>query len=103
MCVGGGGGGGARGAVAPYNFQMEIFGQQASNIRANTLDLGASDGENIRARDLSPPERNWSRICLWVEFQYELRPHGAEREAIQISKHRQLVVATDAHFPHFTQ
>ena len=61
----GGGGGGAMGDVAPYNFQMEIFGQQASNIRANTLDLGASDGENIRrARDLSPPERNRSRMPM---------------------------------------
>ena len=45
-------------------FQIPIFGQKACNIRAKPLDFQASNGENIRATDLSPPKRTWSHTPM---------------------------------------
>ena len=55
MGVRGGGGGGGWGAAAPGISQIAIFGGKSGNIRAKPLDFRASNGENIRATDLSPP------------------------------------------------
>ena len=59
------GGGAGRAAAPPGILKIAIFGQQKSgNIRAKPLDFRASNGEDIRATDLSPPKRNWSRTPM---------------------------------------
>ena len=46
-------------------------GGESCNILAKPLDFRASNGENIRVTDLSPPKPNWSRTpmpvtdCVW--------------------------------------
>ena len=51
-------------APPPGIFQIAIFGQKkkSCNIWAKPFDFRASNGENIRATDLSPPKRN-VRLC----------------------------------------
>ena len=69
---GGGGGGGLGGAAAPWNFQnSHIRAKISGNIRAKPLDFRASNGENIRATDLSPPKRNWSRTPMLLSTQWD--------------------------------
>ena len=49
----------------PWNFQnSHIRAKKLGNIRAKPLDFRASNGENIRAIDLSPPKRNWSHTPM---------------------------------------
>ena len=65
MGMGGGGGGAGELQPPPRIFQIAILGQKACNIWAKPLDFRASNGENIRATDLNPPKRNWSRTPIW--------------------------------------
>ena len=53
---GGGGLGVAPPPPLPRFFQIAIFGQKACNIREKPLDIRASNGDKIRATDLSPPK-----------------------------------------------
>ena len=55
------------GAGAPRIFQIAIFGQKTYIMRAKPLDFRASNGENIRATDLSPLN-DTGPVCLWIEF-----------------------------------
>ena len=71
MRRGGGGGGGGWGDCSPPRiFQIAIFGQKkkSCNIWAKPLDFRTSNGENIRATDLSPPKQNWSRTPMIKMF-----------------------------------
>ena len=50
----------------PRIVQILNFGPK-SNIRAKPLDIRGSNGENIRARDFSPPPPNETRPArIWV-------------------------------------
>ena len=60
---GGGGGGGAGGCSPPIIFQIAIL---IMSYSGKTIDFRASNGENIRATDLSPPKRNWSRTPMVI-------------------------------------
>ena len=67
--VRGGGGGGAAAPPPPWNCQnSHIRAKKSGNIRAKLLDFRASNGENIRATDLSPPKRNWSRTPMFTHI-----------------------------------
>ena len=66
--VRGGEGGGVGGCSPPpprFFSNSHIPAKKSGNIRAKPLDFRASNGQNIRATDLSPPKRNWSRtpVC----------------------------------------
>ena len=67
MDIGVRGGRGAGGFSPPIIFLIGIFEQETCNIRAKPLDFRASNGENIRATDLSPPKRNWSRTPMYID------------------------------------
>ena len=65
-CIGVRGGGGGGAAAPPRIVQIAIFGQKkkSCNFRAKPHDFRASNGENIRATDLSPPKQIWSRTPI---------------------------------------
>ena len=50
----------------PIICQIPIFGQKTCNIRANPLDFRASNGEKIRATDLSPLNET-GPVHLWAQ------------------------------------
>ena len=61
--VWGGGGGGLGGSPPPPRiFQIAIFGQNKNHVIFGENHL--IFGQTIRATDLSPPKRNWSRTPM---------------------------------------
>ena len=65
---------GWRGLQPPRIFQIAIFGQKkkSGNIRAKPLDFRASNGQDIRARDFSPPPPPWTKL---VPYAYDWNPY----------------------------
>ena len=68
-------------------FQIAIFGQKASNIRAKPLEFWASTGENIRPSDLSPSNQT-GFLRRWPNSQSRLHENQSCKGGITLSGER---------------